>query len=113
VVNLNNLIRYGSGAAMAAYTSNDPAMIAAARNHAINAHMRYADSAANGYGLASFGGGGGEVTLVTIEPPIVDRGGDGADVVRKAVFMVPLFAEGDDVKLAEPELSGEKPFPLT
>jgi alkaline phosphatase D len=113
VVNLNTLIRYGSGAAMAAYASNDRAMIAAARNAKINAHLRYADSNAYGYGLASFGADGGEITLVTTEQPIVDRAEDGASVVRKAVFQVPLVAEGDEVKLAEPELSGEKPFPLT
>ena len=112
VVNLNALIRYGSGAAMAAAKTNDLAKVEAARNPAINSHLRYADTAASGYGLAAFDGQGAQVTLVTIEKPIVDRGKDGAMVRGKATFMLPVLGAGDELALSEPELSGKKPFPL-
>jgi alkaline phosphatase D len=113
VVNLNTLIRYGSAAAMAAAGTNDIAMIEAARKATVNPHLRYVDTAASGYGLAVFDGQGGEITMVTIEKPLVDRGQDGAMVRGKASFKVPLFGDGDEVTLAEPELSGKKPFPLS
>jgi alkaline phosphatase D len=113
VVNLNTLIRYGSGSAMAASSTNDLAAIEAARKDAINPHLRYADTAANGYGLATFDGQSAQVTLVTIERPIVARGKDGAMVRGKASFELPATPDGGTPSLAEPQLSGKKPFPLS
>jgi alkaline phosphatase D len=113
VVNLNALLRYGAPAATTASATNDLAMVEAARNPKVNDHLRYADTAANGYGLASFDGQGVQVTLVTIERPIVDRGTDGAMVRGKAAFSMPVLGAGSEPSLSEPELSGKKPFPLT
>ena len=54
--NLNTLIRYGSPSALALANTYDTAMVAAMRNEKVNAHLRYTDSAANGYGVAMFDG---------------------------------------------------------
>jgi alkaline phosphatase D len=113
VVNLNTLLRYGAPAATAASTSNDLSMVEAARNPMVNDHLRFADTAANGYGLASFGAQGADVTLVTIERPITDRGKDGAMVRGKASFTMPVLDAGAAPSLSEPELIGKKPFPLS
>ena len=72
------MLRYGSASAKVLAETYDIDMVAAMRNETVNPHLRYVDSTANGYGLATFDGDGAKLTLVTIEPPIVDRGDDGA-----------------------------------
>ncbi len=112
VVNLNTLIRYGSVAATTASMTNDIAMAEAARNDKVNPHLRFVDTAANGYGIAAFDGSNAQITLVTIERPLVDRGGDGAMVRGKASFTLAAVDAGGEPSLDEPDLSGKKPFPL-
>lgn len=109
--NLNTLIRYGSPSALALANTYDTAMVAAMRNEKVNAHLRYTDSAANGYGVAMFDGDAATVTLVTIEKPLTDRGEDGAKVLGSADFKLARVNSGDKVVLDMPKLSGEKPFP--
>jgi alkaline phosphatase D len=109
--NLNTLLRYGSASAKALAETYDIDMVAAMRNEKVNPHLRYVDSTANGYGLARFDGDGAKLTLVTIEPPLVDRGEDGAMLRSTADFTLAHFDSGDKVVLDAPELSGDKPFP--
>lgn len=111
VVNLNTLIRYGAPAAAAAATTHDLDMVEAARNPAVNAHLRYADTAATGYGLATIDGDAARVTLVTIEHPIEDRGDEGAGIRGTASFTLDKWADAGPV-MDEPVLDGDKPFPL-
>jgi alkaline phosphatase D len=111
-VNLNTVILYGSPAGNVAAQTDDLAMIEAARNPDVNPHLRYVDTAANGYGLATFDGSGARVALVTTEQPIFDRGDDGIEVIGTAEFEVPVVAEGEVPTLDAPELTGKKPFPL-
>jgi alkaline phosphatase D len=112
VVNLNTLIRYGSTAGNVAAATHDIAMIEAARNPDVNAHLRYVDTGANGYGLARFGGDAAHIELVTIERPVRDRGPEGAEVRGTAAFAVPRIDADDTLTLDEPELTGDRPFPL-
>jgi alkaline phosphatase D len=112
VVNLNTLIRYGSGAGNVAAATHDLAMIEAARNPDVNPHLRYVDTAASGYGLARFDGEAAHVELITIERPVHDRGEAGAELRGTAAFVVPRVDESGEVVLDEPELTGVKPFPL-
>jgi alkaline phosphatase D len=112
VVNLNTLIRYGSTAGNVAAETHDIAMIEAARNPDVNPHLRYVDTGANGYGIAEFDGEGARIELVTIERPVRDRGEDGAELIGTATFVVPRRNQDEDLELAEPELSGRRPFPL-
>jgi alkaline phosphatase D len=112
VVNFNTLIRYGSGAGNVAAATHDLAMIEAARNPDVNAHLRYVDTAASGYGVARIDGESARIELVTIERPVHDRGEAGAELLGTAAFVVTRVDEGGEVVLDEPELSGVKPFPL-
>lgn len=112
VPNLNTLIRYGAGAATIAAMTHDLDRVEAARNPEINAHLRYADTAANGFGLATVGADAAQVELVTIERPVHDRGDDGLQVRGRAKFGVPRLEPGAQLELAEPALEGNKPFPL-
>jgi alkaline phosphatase D len=109
--NLNTLLRYGSASAKALAETYDMDMVAAMRNETVNPHLRYVDSTANGYGLATFDGDGAKLTLVTIEPPIVDRGEDGAMLRGTAEFTLAVQGSADKLMLAAPELTGDKPFP--
>ena len=112
VVNFNTLIRYGAPAAMVAAATHDLAMVEQARNPEINSHLRYVDSAANGYGLATFDGSEARIHLITTERPLVDRGSAGSEIVGTASFVVPVVDEGETPTLEEPTLTGKKPFPL-
>jgi alkaline phosphatase D len=112
VVNLNTLLRYGSAAGNVAAATHDIAMIEAARNPDVNPHLRYVDTGANGYGIASFDADAARIELVTIERPVRDRGEDGAELRGTAAFVVARVDEGDTLALDEPELTGSKPFPL-
>ncbi len=112
VVNLNALIRYGSAAANAAADTHDLDEVEAARDPAINSHLRFASTAAQGYGIARFAGDEAQVTLVTVEPPLSDLGEDGAEIRGTASFVIPHVGEGDVLDIEEPTLTGTKPFPL-
>jgi alkaline phosphatase D len=112
VPNLNTVIRYGSAAANVAARTHDLDMIEAAANPDVNPHLRYVDTAANGFGRATFDGQRARVEIVTTELPHVDRGEQGAEVRGTASFVVPVVADGEPPALAEPELTGKRPFPL-
>src|SRR5262249_228238 len=109
--NLNTLLRYGSPAALELANTHDIKMAPATANAPVNPHVRYSDSAANGYGVATFAADQATLTLVTIERPIVDRGGDGAEERGRAEFTLAAVNAGDKVVLDAPKVSGEKPFP--
>ncbi len=112
VVNFNCLIRYGSHAANVAADTNDLDKIEAARDPAINAHLRYADARATGYGLCSVTKDGVTATLVTIERSFEDLGDTSPGIRGTATFTVPKIEKLADVDLPEPMLTGMKPFPL-
>jgi alkaline phosphatase D len=111
VPNLNTLLRYGSPAALELANTYDIKMALAKANEKVNPHLRYTDSAANGYGLATFAADQATLTLVTIEKPIVDRGADGATERGSAEFTLAAVNAGDKVVLDAPKLSGDEPFP--
>jgi alkaline phosphatase D len=112
VVNLNTLIRYGSRAANVAAKTHDIPQIEAARDPAINAHLRYVDTHAFGYGLAHVSADALTATLVTIERSFEDLGKQSPEIRRRATFRVPRVDKPAEAKLPEPELTGKKPFPL-
>jgi alkaline phosphatase D len=111
VVNLNTLLRYGSTAATAAAETHDLDAVEAARRP-VNQHLRYVDSGANGYGLATFDGDGAAITLVTTERPLSDEGDDGIAIRGRASFTLPRVDAGERPTLEEPTLTGTKPWPL-
>ncbi|HEX4352690.1 MAG TPA: hypothetical protein VHZ95_07250, partial [Polyangiales bacterium] len=112
VVNLNTLMRYGSHAANVAAMTNDISMIEAARNPAVNDHLRYVDTRAIGYGLAHVTADGIDATLVTIERSYDDLGTKSPDIRGTAAFTIAKVDAPTDAALPEPELTGVKPFPL-
>ena len=112
VVNLNTLLRYGSKAANEAAASNDLDKIEAARDMTVNPHLRYADSASTGYGLASVTASQIGIELITIARKFTDIGTTSPGIKCKASFTIEHAASFDDVGLPEPTLEGTKPFPL-
>ncbi|HET8937801.1 MAG TPA: alkaline phosphatase D family protein [Polyangiales bacterium] len=112
VVNLNTLIRFGSKAANVAAATNDIAKIADARDKNINAHLRYVDTHANGYGLVHVTADKFNVQLVTIERSYKDLEKKSPDLRRAASFVLPRVDKLADLELEEPQIEGKKPFPL-
>ncbi len=112
VVNLNTLIRYGSHAANVAADTNDLAKTAAARDPKINSHLRYADSRATGYGLASVTADKISATLVTIERSFEPLGSKSPGIRGSASFDIAHAQKPEDAALPEPKLTGKQPFPL-
>jgi alkaline phosphatase D len=109
---LNTLVRYGSKAANVAAATNDLDKIEAARDLTVNPHLRYADSASNGYGLARVSSAQVDVTLVTIQRKFTDIGTTSPGILRTASFTLKHVDAFDAVALPEPTLEGKKPFPL-
>jgi hypothetical protein len=112
VVNLNTLIRYGSHAANVAAMTNDVSMIEAARNTAVNDHLRYVDTRAIGYGLAHVTAAAIDASFITIERSYEDLGTKSPDIRGTAAFTIAKVDAPTDAVLAEPDLTGTKPFPL-
>jgi len=112
IVNMNTLIRYGSHAANVAAKTHDIAMIEAARDPAINAHLRYADAHAFGYGLVHVTADALNASLVSIERSFEDLGKKSPAIRGRANFSVPRVDKPSAAQLPEPELIGKKPFPL-
>jgi alkaline phosphatase D len=112
VVNMNTLIRYGSAAANVAAQTNDLDQVEAARNPDINPQLRFADAGATGYGVAHVTADAMRVRLVTVERSERDLEKSSPGIRGEAAFTIPHVASLADVALAEPELTGEKPFPL-
>jgi len=105
-----NLTFLGGAAASATYAqTGDVEAARAATNPLQNPHLRYCDSEANGYGIVHLEGDVARVELVTVEPPVADRGGEGAPVLRVARFEQ---RAGDPGALAAPTVEGTAPFPL-
>jgi alkaline phosphatase D len=112
VVNLNTLVRYGSKSANVAAATHDLDKIAAARIPEVNAHLRYADAHANGYGLAHVAADKLSVKLVTIKRSFEDLGTKSPDLLRAAQFELARVEKLSELELAEPDIEGKKPFPL-
>lgn len=112
VVNMNTLIRYGSKAANEAAATNDLDKIEAMRDATVNPHIRYADSAATGYGLASVTAGQIGIELITIARKFTDIGTTSPGIKCKASFAIQHVDSFADVDIPEPTLEGTKPFPL-
>ena len=79
--------------------------------NAANPGLRYVDTTANGYGLATVDAGELRVQLITMEDVRSDF--VAAPAIRHvAHFSVPLWRAGDAPQLAGPEFTGGAPFPF-
>ncbi|WP_051330265.1 alkaline phosphatase D family protein [Niveispirillum irakense] len=108
----NLTLRHGTRAAMALAKSGDIATALAADNPQQNRHLRYVDTDSNGYGLLTADGNGLVAELVTVETAKHQYGKDGAPIRRTARFTVAPWGRHAKPAMAEPEITGEKPFPL-
>ena len=106
VENINLLLRHGAGAARTMATTNDLAMAMAQADPTVNAHLKYSDANAQGYGVVTFSATQTEAQLVTVERPITLT----AAVKRTATMVVAKDSPG---ALPVPTVTGVKPFPLT
>ncbi len=116
IENVNVTLLYGSfAAADAAATQRSDATAKAAIDAArltypdANPHLMYADSNAQGYGVAKITATQIEATLVTMERPTDEVRGPA--VKRTASFTVPLVTAGQPPTLTGPVFTGTKPWP--
>lgn len=93
VVNLDNTLLNGVDAGLAAAEGRAATEVASLRDETVNAHLRFADTDAHGYGTATVAADAMTVQLVTMET-IVDR--EQLDQVKSvAEFVIPYTDEGD------------------
>jgi alkaline phosphatase D len=105
--NLNMLLRYGTvSAATYAATFNIGAAIAQTDN--ANAHIRYVDTNAQGYGYIKVTGAECKAELVTINRPTAIASPGVPGVRRVAAFTIPKDNPGG---MGPPTITGAKPFP--
>lgn len=106
--NLNMLLRYGSvSAATYAQTLNIGAAIAQTDN--ANAHIRYVDTNAQGYGYIKVTGAECKAELVTINRPTTLPSPGVPGQKRVAAFTIP---KDNPNGMLAPTITGTKPFPL-
>ena len=112
VVNLNTTLRFGSRATVAVARDNTQAAIDDNTDPSVNPHLRYADTAAHGFGVVRVTADEITTQLVAIDSIVVDSA-DGPAVLRRATFVVPHAAPGDESTMALPAVAGQAPFPLS
>ncbi|MCE9573201.1 MAG: alkaline phosphatase D family protein [Deltaproteobacteria bacterium] len=105
---INLLLQWGTAAAKK-FGETKVLADAEALKEAVNPHLKYADSNAQGYGYIKVTEAEVTGTLVTIERPIVQTGTDGPGVKRAATFTVP---KDDPGAMSGPDIVGTKPYPL-
>lgn len=107
VENMNMLLMHGANAAVRMDETKDVAMALAASDRTINPHLRYADTNAQGYGVALVSANQVEASLVTMRRAI-----DAAApmVKRTATFVVP---RDNPAGMTGPTITGTPPFPLS
>lgn len=111
VESLNLTLRHGTKAAVTAAKTGDLKAGLAASNPAQNPHLRYVDTNCNGFGLLRVDGSGAVAELVATTPARQQPGPQGG-VLRRARFAFQPWGPDGVPVLPEPEVEGEKPFPL-
>lgn len=106
VENLNMLLMHGAASARTMATTNDLAM-ALAQSNTDNPHLKYADTNAQGFGVALITATQVTTTLTTVARPITTAA---PSVKRTATFVVPRDNPGG---MTGPVVTGVKPFPMT
>lgn len=106
VENLNLLLLHGTAAADTMARTNDRTMALAAADPTANPHLKYADTNAQGFGVALVTATQVEATLTTISRPVTQAA---ATVRRNARFVVPA---GNPAGLTGPTITGTPPFPF-
>lgn len=108
VINFNNTLLNGVAAGEKAAQTNSTSEALALKHPRVNSHLKYADTAAHGYGLVRVTAGEITVELVTITGITRDFGEAGPGVLRRARFRIP---QGTAAITGPEFVSGTPPFP--
>jgi len=108
IENLNLLILFGTVSA-GAFAQGQPLAVAKALTDGQNAHIKYADTNAQGYGYAKITADQVESTLVTINRPINLPSPGLPGVRRTATFAIP---KDNPQNMSDPTIDGTLPFPF-
>jgi len=112
VNNLNNTLLNGALSGLAAAETHSLAEIIAAKNDAVNKHLKYVDTDAQGYALVGLTENLLNVSLITIRGINQDTAGLSPGIKRTARFSVPSSADAGGVDVSDPQIEGTPPFPL-
>ncbi|MEO8702654.1 MAG: alkaline phosphatase D family protein [Kofleriaceae bacterium] len=108
--NLNLLVLHGTAAAGTFAATKSLATALTQSDPTANAHIRYSDTNAQGYGFVKVTGTEIEGSLVTINRPIRNLTSTPPGVKRIATFTIPKDNPGG---MTAATVTGTKPFPLT
>lgn len=107
VENMNMLLLHGANAATTMDETKNVTMALAQSDRTINPHLRYADTNAQGYGVALVSANQVEATLVTMRRAV---DATAPMVKRTATFVVP---RGNPAGMTGPTMTGTPPFPMS
>jgi len=108
--NLNLLVLHGTAAAGTFAATKSLATALTQADPTANAHIRYADTNAQGYGYAKVTGSQIEGSLVTINRPVRNTTSNPPGIKRTATFTIP---KDDPGGMTTATVTGTPPFPLT
>jgi phosphodiesterase/alkaline phosphatase D-like protein len=111
VNNLNNTLLNGSLSAQAAVQTNDLTQVSLNKDPAVNSHLKYADTDAHGYGLATIDADQMNIELVTITN-ITNSDPSLSTKKRSTSFIIPHTSSGQSASISQPEFNGQPPFPF-
>jgi len=110
--NLNNTLLNGVQSGLVAARTNANSDIQQLRNPLVNGHLKYIDTDANGYGLATVTGENISVELLSITTVTVDSDISDPEVKRTATFTIPKTDLAGTATISEPRIHGSPPFPF-
>lgn len=111
--NMNNTLMNGVRSGIAAAGGAAREEILSLKDPVVNAHLRYADTAAHGYSLFAVSRDRITVELVNVASIVEDYGPSGPPVALITRFDIPHPGDGGVPSISDPVFEGEPPYPFT
>lgn len=111
--NFNNTLVNGLRSGLIANYTNSAKVGMMFRNERASPGLSFLDSRSNGFAVARVTEEAFEVALVNVGDVTKDAGADGAQLLRRAHFVVKSWSGGDDPTLDGPRFEGTPSFPYS
>lgn len=111
VTNLNNTLLNGTVSGQVAAITHDLSQINSSKDPGVNPHLKYADTQAHGYGIATIAQHQMTIEIVTINS-INEQTDQAIQKKRTAKFIIPYTEPGQQASISEAEFTGIPAFPF-
>ncbi len=111
VINFNNTLINGTLSGQVAASTHDSSQINSSKDPSVNTHLKYADTQAHGYGIATIAQHQMTIEIVTIKS-INEQTDQATQKKRTAKFIIPYTEPGQQASISEAEFTGIPSFPV-